>query len=50
MGCGCGGKQKTSNYEVTKRDGTKVTVSSINEAQAIVKNVGGHYKAIPVKA
>lgn len=49
MACGCG-QTKTTKYEVTKRDGTKVVVNSISEAQAIVRNVGGAYKAIAEKA
>lgn len=43
--CNCG-KNKALKYEVTKSDGTKVTVNSIADAQAIVRRLGGSYKAV----
>ncbi len=50
MGCNCGGKSgNSSNYEVTRSDGTKVTVRTIGDAQAIVARSGGSFKAVPAK-
>jgi hypothetical protein len=45
MGCGCG-KGKGMKYEVTKSDGSKVTVNSLADAQAIVRRLGGVYRAV----
>jgi hypothetical protein len=36
-------------YEVTKGDGTKVTVQTLADAQAIVRRLGGAYRAVPAK-
>jgi hypothetical protein len=44
MGCGCG-SGGGAKFEVTKGDGTKITVNTLAEAQAVVARVGGTYKA-----
>jgi hypothetical protein len=49
VGCGCGGGKSGSNYEVTRSDGSKVTVKTIGDAQAIVARSGGTFKAVPAK-
>jgi len=46
MGCGCGGGDNGLRYEVTKKDGSKVTVKTLGDAQAIVRRLGGAYKAV----
>jgi hypothetical protein len=45
MACGCSGG-KSMKYEVTKGDGTKVTVNTLADAQAIVRRLGGVYRAV----
>lgn len=43
--CNCG-KGKALKYEVTKGDGTKVVVTSLADAQMLVRRVGGVYRAV----
>ena len=45
MGCGCGAKTDL-RYEVTRKDGQKVTVNTLSEAQAIVRAAGGTFRAV----
>lgn len=50
MGCGCGGSKGNGlRYEVTRGDGTKVTVNTLPEAQTLVRRLGGTFKAVTVK-
>ena len=42
-GCGCGKKRV---YEVTKRDGSKTTVASLNEAMTMIRQHGGTYRVV----
>lgn len=44
-GCGCAGGKKGLVYVVTKPDGTKVTLNTLGEAQALVRQVGGTFAA-----
>lgn len=39
MGCGCG--QKKVAYEVTLKDGTKVTKATTQEATQVIRAAGG---------
>lgn len=43
MACGCG-KGGTRQYEVTKGDGSKETVKSLNEAMTMIRRFGGTYR------
>jgi hypothetical protein len=51
MGCGCGGAAKGNGlkYEVTRGDGTKLTVNTLSEAQVLVRRLGGTFKAVTTK-
>lgn len=51
MGCGCGGAAKGNGlkYQVTRGDGSKVTVNTLPEAQVLVRRLGGTYKAVTAK-
>jgi hypothetical protein len=46
MGCGCQKGNSNLSYEVTKRDGSKVSVATLGEAQQIVRSHGGVFKAV----
>jgi hypothetical protein len=46
MACGCQKGSSNLKYEVTKKDGTKVTVATLGEAQQIVRGHGGVFKAV----
>ena len=46
MGCGCNSGKTTLKYEVQRKDGVKVTVATLGEAQAIVKSAGGTFRAV----
>lgn len=41
MGCGCGGSQPTTQYEVTLGDGTKATFDTRPEADLYAARFGG---------
>lgn len=45
MPCGCGKKTK---YEVTRKDGTKVTVETLTAAMTEVRKNGGTYQRVKV--
>lgn len=53
MGCGCGGRKSTTDYEVTFRDGSRKTVRSISEARIAVQtdtsqgSRSATFKAVP---
>jgi hypothetical protein len=47
MGCNCGGKRAGIRYQVSPTDGTPPKkVDTVDEAQKIVREHGGTFKAV----